>query len=132
MESDQRGVIYDDHNVVLDVAAEVMLEALVAGDKLSAVGFALTGETEAKAGFRSIPGSTVIRSAAGEFSKDDQGRRTVGTWRSTLTATGLTSYDMLFLLNGNNKPFAAAGGFGTVALALNETVSVRWTIFLRK
>lgn len=129
METPER-VIYDGHNMVLDLAVEVMVEALVYGNALNNVGFALTNQTP-RAGLRTIPGGVTLAAASAEIVKDANGFRTIGTWRATLTPGSTVVYDTLFLLNNNLRPFAALGNFGTITLTAGMPMSVRWSIILR-
>lgn len=137
--SNLRGLLQQHPNQIVDVGVELMAQALMGGDLVSAVLFGYTNGIVVTPGLRSIY-NPVARASVGPnanvpsfISKDDDGFSSICNWTATLTNPGPSnlSYDMLGLVSQNDRLLAATSNFGTVTLVANETIAVQWTILLR-
>lgn len=136
--SDRRGILHEKSNLIVDVAVELMAQALLGRDQVDAVLFGSTGGIVVTPGLRSIF-HPIQRSPVGQnaslppfLSKDDKGFSSICSWTATFTnpGPGNISYDMLGLVSQNDRLFAATS-FSAVTLSANETIAVEWTILLR-
>lgn len=129
--SSSRGLIWEGHNLVVNLAPEVMLAALMGSTSIAKAAFGYGGGRPVTPSTRSIPG--VIFQAeptTRTVGRDKNNRRTLGTWRFTWTPTQPQTYDMLGLLATSGQLFAATS-FPTVELQADEAIAVAWTIYLR-
>lgn len=137
MTSRERGVIFEQHNLVVDSSVEVMLQALMGRDLIDAVIFGDSGGASVTPGLRSIF-NPVFRAVAGStssippvISRDGRGLSSIGTWTAVYTNPGPSSvtYDMVGLITQTSRLFAATA-FAPVTLAVGESIAVEWTILL--
>ncbi len=136
--SDRRGELFEKQNLVVDVAVQLMAQALMGADQVDGVIFGLTGGIVVTPGLRSVF-NPIHRSPVGSNSslppfitKDANGLSSICNWVATFTNSGVgsLSYDMLGLVSQNDRLFAALS-FPAVTLSAGETIAVEWTILLR-
>jgi hypothetical protein len=136
--SSLRGELMKKNNLVVDVAVQMMANALMGADQIDAVIFGLTGGVVVTPGLRSIF-NPIHRSPAGSNSslapfitRDANNLSSICNWTATYTNSGVTplSYDMLGLVSQNDRLFAALS-FPAVTLSPSETIAVEWSILLR-
>ena len=129
--SSQRGLLWKGHNLVVNLAPEVMMASLLGTAYINSVAFGFGGGRAVTPSTRSIPGVVGLVSASSKTTgRDKFNRRTLGTWRFTWIPTDSQTYDMLGLLATSQQLFAATA-FPAVSLQANEAVAVAWTIYLR-
>jgi len=137
MISRERGVLLEQHNLVVDASVEVMMQALMGRDLIDTVQFGDSGGASVTPGLRSIF-NPVFRAAAGStssippvISRDNRGLSSVGTWTAVYTNTDPSpvTYDMVGLTTQSSRLFAATA-FAPVSLAVGESIAVEWTILL--
>jgi hypothetical protein len=138
MRSTLRGLIFDDHNLVVDASVELVVQALLGRDSIDSILFGFSGGVVVTPGLRQVY-NPVYRAPVGisssvppYISKDDIGLKSVVTWTGVYsnTSPSSVSYDMLGLVSQNDRMFAAVS-FPTVSIAPNESVAVEWTIITR-
>lgn len=129
--SSVRGLLWEGHNLVVDLAPEVMMASLLGSTHIDQAAFGYGAGRQVTPSTRSIPGViTIVTASSKTVGRDKMNRRTLGTWRFTWTPTAAQTYDMLGLLATSQQLFAATA-FPAVTLQANESVSVAWTIYLR-
>lgn len=128
--------ILNGSNLVLDNLYELALRSMMGTDSVKTVQFAATAGQPIVPAMSRLP-SVVASSPVGAsgdsrplISADSNGRRTVGTWSATLTATGPLSYDAIGLVSTTGL-LVAALYVGTVTLSAGDVVAVTWTIGVR-
>ena len=135
--SDQRGMLFEKDNLVVDVAVQLMAQALLGADQVDAVIFGNTGGVVVTPGLRSVF-NPIHRAPVGTNSslapfitRDASGLSSICNWIATFTNGSLISltYDMLGLVSQNDRLFAALST--NVTLSPGETIAVEWSILLR-
>jgi hypothetical protein len=135
--SDQRGLLIEKNNLVVDVAVQLMAQALMGADQVDAVIFGNTGGVVVTPGLRSVF-NPIHRAPVGTNSslapfitRDAAGLSSICNWIATFTNNSLISltYDMLGLVSQNDRLFAALST--NVTLSPGETIAVEWSILLR-
>lgn len=129
-------VIFDGHNLVVDAALEIMIQALMGQERIHGVSFSNTGGLPVTKGIRSAR-SPVAFAATGSTtdtqpfaSRDESGLRSIGTWTAVLEAAADLTYDTLGLVSTSDVLFAATS-FAPVNLLAGSTIAVQWTILMR-
>lgn len=123
-------------NLVLDNLYELALRALMGADSVRLVQFASTAGQPIVPAMTRLPSvvASIATGATGDarpvISADVNGRRTVGTWTASLTASGPLTYDAIGLVSLTGL-LVAALSVGTVTLAAGDVVTVTWTIGVR-
>jgi len=135
--SDQRGMLFEKQNLIVDVAVQLMAQALLGADQVDAVIFGNTGGVIVTPGLRSVF-NPIHRAPVGTNSslapfitKDANGLSSICNWIATFTNNALVplTYDMLGLVSQNDRLFAALST--NVTLSPGETIAVEWSILLR-
>lgn len=130
--SEARGVIWEGHNLVVALAPEIMMAALMGSTRIESVAFGYGAGRVISPSTRSIPGVIArVNATTKTIGRAVNGRRTLGTWRFVWTPTAAATYDTLGLLASTGQLFAAANTLPSVELAADEAVAVAWTIYLR-
>lgn len=129
-------VIFDRDNLVVDLATEVLAQALLGAETIAGVEFGYTKGRPVSRGLRSMP-SPVGHAATGQdantrpfVSRDGNGLRSIITWIAVFQPASAVKYDTLGLVSSSSRLFAAVS-VGEVELAAEEPVEVEWTIYLR-
>lgn len=129
-------VVFDKQNLIVDLASEILIQALLGAETIAGVEFGYTKGRPVSRGLRAMP-SPVGHAATGTdsntrpfVSRDANGLRSIGTWIAVFTPTNNIKYDTLGLVSSNSRLFAAVAT-GEVDLAGGESVEVEWTIYLR-
>ena len=131
--SEARGVLWEGHNLVVVLAPEIMMAALMGAARIDSVAFGYGAGRVVSPSTRSIPGVIArVNTTTKTIGRDKNQRRTLGTWRFVWTPTAAATYDTLGLLASTGQLFAAANTLPRVELAANEAVAVAWTIYLRE
>ena len=123
-------------NLVVDQAAEIVLQALLGEEAIRGVEFGFSGGKPVTAGLKVMPtpvgyAPTGTTAETRPFvTRDDAGLRTIGTWQAQFSPENDIDYDTLGLVSGSNRLFAATS-FPTVSLSAGENIEVEWTILLR-
>lgn len=129
-------VLYDDHNTVVDLAPEIMIQALMGDERISGIEFGYAKGRPVTRGLRTVlsPVGHAPTGATAETrpfaSRDNAGLRTIGTWVAILSPDADITYDMMGLVSTANRTFAVTS-FPKVTLPAGDQIEVEWTIRLR-
>ena len=131
-------VVLDQHNQIVETAYEAVLRALMSdNERVANIVFAVNGGRPVTRGTRLV-GDPVATTPAGAsdagalrpiISKDEQGRRVIGTWSGLLSPAGDVTFDCLGLSMTSGLLFAGTA-FPSRTVNAGSTVVVRWTIHL--
>ena len=128
--SSKRGLLWEGKNQVVNLAPELIMEALMGTSSLKYVGFGYGNGRPVTPSTKSLPNVITMVDASPYVGRDQFGRRTLATWKATWIPTAPQTYDMLGLLSSNQRLFSATN-FPAVTLAADEAIAVSWTIYLR-
>jgi hypothetical protein len=138
-DADTGEVICSGHNLVVDVALEFMLQALIGRYYVAGItlGLSSTGNVSQPVtpGMRVVPNivdTAPIANTQTFVSRDAKGLLSIVTFTANYKniSGSSISYDTLGLVSNVNSLFSATN-FDKVTLQSNQTVSLQWTIFLR-
>lgn len=128
--SSKRGLLWEGDNQVVNLAPELVMEALMGSAYLKYVGIGYGNGRPVTPSTKSIPNVITLVDASPTVGRDAFRRRTLATWRATWTPTTPQTYDMLGLMSSSQRLFSATN-FPAVTLAADEAVSISWTIYLK-
>jgi hypothetical protein len=128
--SSKRGLLWEGKNQVVNLAPEMVIEALMGSSYLKLIGFGYGNGRPVTPSTKSLPNVITMVDASPAVGRDKFGRRTLATWRATWVPSAPQTYDMLGLLSSTQRLFSATA-FPSITLSADEAVSVAWTIYLR-